>query len=62
MLFSRDVLKRNPGAMIISEVKCSQRLYDDIAKHGGNADHVEGRPFPAQGQDERDRRACWPAR
>ena len=24
-----------PGATIISEVKCSQRLYDDIAEHGG---------------------------
>ena len=35
VLFSRDVLKRNPNAIIISEVKCSQRLYDDIAKHGG---------------------------
>lgn len=35
VLFSRDVLSRNPGAMIISEVKCSQRLYDDIAKRGG---------------------------
>jgi phosphomannomutase/phosphoglucomutase len=37
VLFSRDVLSRNPGAIIISEVKCSQRLYDDIAKHGGRA-------------------------
>jgi phosphomannomutase/phosphoglucomutase len=37
VLFSRDVLKRNPGATIISEVKCSQRLYDDIAKNGGKA-------------------------
>jgi phosphomannomutase/phosphoglucomutase len=35
VLFSRDVLERNPGATIISEVKCSQRLYDDIAKRGG---------------------------
>jgi len=35
ILFSRDLLKRNPGATIISEVKCSQRLYDDIAKNGG---------------------------
>jgi phosphomannomutase/phosphoglucomutase len=35
ILFSRDVLKRNPNAVIISEVKCSQRLYDDIAKNGG---------------------------
>jgi phosphomannomutase/phosphoglucomutase len=37
VLFSRDVLGRNPGAIIISEVKCSQRLYDDIAKQGGRA-------------------------
>jgi phosphomannomutase/phosphoglucomutase len=35
VLFARDVLKRNPDAVIISEVKCSQRLYDDIAKNGG---------------------------
>jgi phosphomannomutase/phosphoglucomutase len=35
VLFSRDVLRRNPNAVIISEVKCSQRLYDDIAKNGG---------------------------
>jgi len=37
VLFARDVLQRNPGAVIISEVKCSQRLYDDIAQHGGKA-------------------------
>ncbi len=35
VLFARDVLERNPGATIVSEVKCSQRLYDDIASHGG---------------------------
>jgi phosphomannomutase / phosphoglucomutase len=35
VLFARDVLKRNPRAVVISEVKCSQRLYDDIAKNGG---------------------------
>jgi len=35
VVFSRDVLARNPGATIVSEVKCSQRLYDDIAKRGG---------------------------
>jgi len=35
VLYSRDVLARNPGAIIVSEVKCSQRLYDDIARHGG---------------------------
>lgn len=37
VLFARDVLQRNPHAVIISEVKCSQRLYDDIAKNGGKA-------------------------
>jgi phosphomannomutase/phosphoglucomutase len=35
ILFSRDVLKRNPNATVISEVKCSQRLYDEIARCGG---------------------------
>jgi phosphomannomutase/phosphoglucomutase len=35
VVYSRDVLGRNPGATIVSEVKCSQRLYDDIAAHGG---------------------------
>jgi phosphomannomutase/phosphoglucomutase len=35
ILFSRDILKRSPGAKIIGEVKCSQTLYDDIKKHGG---------------------------
>jgi phosphomannomutase / phosphoglucomutase len=35
VVFGRDVLARNPGAVIVSEVKGSQRLYDDIAKHGG---------------------------
>ncbi len=34
-LFAREVLARRPGAAIIGEVKCSQTLYDDIAKHGG---------------------------
>lgn len=35
LLFSRFVLQENPGATIIGEVKCSQKLYDDIAGHGG---------------------------
>jgi phosphomannomutase / phosphoglucomutase len=35
LLFSRFVLQDNPGATIIGEVKCSQKLYDDIAVHGG---------------------------
>jgi phosphomannomutase/phosphoglucomutase len=37
ILFSRDVLKDHPGAAIISEVKATQILYDDISKHGGRA-------------------------
>jgi phosphomannomutase / phosphoglucomutase len=35
VIFSRNVLANNPGATIISEVKSSYRLYDDIAKRGG---------------------------
>jgi phosphomannomutase/phosphoglucomutase len=35
VILSRDILKKNPGATIISEVKSSHRLYQDIAKHGG---------------------------
>ncbi|MGH7815358.1 MAG: phosphomannomutase/phosphoglucomutase [Candidatus Binataceae bacterium] len=33
--FSREILKEQPGAAIIGEVKCSKRMYDDIARHGG---------------------------
>lgn len=35
LLFSRFILKEKPGAAIIGEVKCSNRLFDDIANHGG---------------------------
>jgi len=35
IVFSRAVLKERPGATIISEVKSSHRLYNDIEKHGG---------------------------
>ena len=37
LLFARDVLEDHPGATIVSEVKCSQTLYDDIEKRGGRA-------------------------
>ena len=37
LLFSRYVLENNPGAAIIGEVKCSQKLFDDINDHGGKA-------------------------
>lgn len=35
VLFARDILQRHPGATIVSEVKCSQRLFDDIRQKGG---------------------------
>jgi phosphomannomutase/phosphoglucomutase len=35
ILFARDILRATPGATIIAEVKCSQRLFDDVAAHGG---------------------------
>ena len=34
-LFAREVLERKPGSVIISEVKSSKALFDDIAKQGG---------------------------
>jgi phosphomannomutase/phosphoglucomutase len=37
MLFARDILRERPGATFVSEVKCSQVMYDDIAAHGGRA-------------------------
>jgi phosphomannomutase / phosphoglucomutase len=35
ILFSRALLKEEPGAAVVGEVKCSMTLYDDIARHGG---------------------------
>src|SRR5574342_1242304 len=35
VVYSRDILSAKPGSTIISEVKASQSLYNDIAKHGG---------------------------
>lgn len=37
IIFSREILSRKPGATFISEVKCSQTMYDDIKQHGGRA-------------------------
>ncbi len=37
ILFAREILSRKPGAVFISEVKCSKTMYDDIEKHGGKA-------------------------
>ena len=36
MLFAADVLERNPGAMIIYDVKCTGRLPGHILRHGGS--------------------------
>jgi phosphomannomutase/phosphoglucomutase len=35
IIFSRSILKKNPGAAIIGEVKCSQNLFKDVAAKGG---------------------------
>ncbi|HXY53888.1 MAG TPA: phosphomannomutase/phosphoglucomutase [Nitrospirota bacterium] len=37
VIFSRDILAEKPGATFVSEVKCSQTMYDDIRSHGGHA-------------------------
>jgi phosphomannomutase/phosphoglucomutase len=37
VIFSRDILLARPGATFVSEVKCSQAMYDDIRSRKGNA-------------------------
>jgi len=37
IIFARDILKRHPKATVVSEVKCSQQLFDDVVDHGGQA-------------------------
>ena len=36
MLFAADVLERNPGAVIVYDVKCTGRLQAHILRHGGS--------------------------
>ena len=36
LIFARDLLKDRPGSTVVSEVKASQCLYDDIRARGGN--------------------------
>lgn len=36
MLFAADVLERNPGAVILFDVKCTGRLPGHILRHGGS--------------------------
>ena len=35
MLFATDILRRSPGARVVYDVKCTQRLKDVIASRGG---------------------------
>ncbi len=37
IIYAREILSRKPGSTFITEVKCSQTMYDDIAKNGGRA-------------------------
>ena len=37
-LYARDVLKANPGAPIIGDIKCSQVMFDEINRLGGQAE------------------------
>ena len=36
LIFGREILTRKPGATFIGEVKCSQLLYDELKRLGGN--------------------------
>jgi phosphomannomutase / phosphoglucomutase len=36
LVFGREILTRKPGATFIGEVKCSQLLYDELKRLGGN--------------------------
>jgi phosphomannomutase/phosphoglucomutase len=36
IIFGREILTRKPGATFIGEVKCSQTMYDELKRLGGN--------------------------
>lgn len=36
-IFARDLVERVPGATVLADVKCSDRLFDDINARGGRA-------------------------
>ena len=36
-IIARDILSRSPGETIVGDVKCSDRLFADVEKHGGKA-------------------------
>ena len=62
ILLARDILPNNPGAAIISEVKASQVLYDEIESAWGKAHHVEDRPQSDQKKDQGRKCDSWPAK
>lgn len=35
-IYAQELLVRKPGSIVIGDVKCSNRLFDAIQKHGGN--------------------------
>ena len=35
-IYARDLLERQPGALVLADVKCSDRLFHDIRHRGGN--------------------------
>jgi phosphomannomutase / phosphoglucomutase len=37
LIYGREILSRKPGATFIGEVKCSQTMYDELNRLGGNA-------------------------
>jgi len=37
IIYAREILTRKSGTTFISEVKCSQTMYEDIETHGGRA-------------------------
>jgi phosphomannomutase/phosphoglucomutase len=36
LIYGREILTRKPGSTFIAEVKCSQVMYDELARLGGN--------------------------
>lgn len=36
LIYAREILARKPGATFIGEVKCSQVMYDELSRLGGN--------------------------
>jgi phosphomannomutase/phosphoglucomutase len=36
LIYGREILSRKPGSTFIGEVKCSQVMYDELARLGGN--------------------------